>query len=166
VTWDRPRHRSPILRLWSRALSDTFAGIAPPGVPLFVLVQLAGTLFAVAAAAKGRQVKNGPRIVFRIVRERDRRTDLTGRSACAESSGNLLAGSCSDAFRECRDELLEFRLLDHRNRLAWFDPLDHALLDLRPNLALSSHEQRKNLDLATDCDALSIENLVVGEESD
>jgi glycerol uptake facilitator-like aquaporin len=32
----------------ARALSDTFAGIAPPGVPLFVLAQLAGMCVAVA----------------------------------------------------------------------------------------------------------------------
>jgi glycerol uptake facilitator-like aquaporin len=34
----------------ARSLSDTFAGIAPSGVPAFVLAQLAGTLAAVALA--------------------------------------------------------------------------------------------------------------------
>ncbi len=34
----------------ARALSDTFAGIAPAGVPAFILAQLAGMLVAVAAA--------------------------------------------------------------------------------------------------------------------
>ncbi len=34
----------------ARALSDTFAGIAPAGVPAFVLAQLTGMLVAVAAA--------------------------------------------------------------------------------------------------------------------
>jgi glycerol uptake facilitator-like aquaporin len=35
----------------ARSLSDTFAGIAPASVPIFILCQLAGTLIAVAAAA-------------------------------------------------------------------------------------------------------------------
>jgi len=34
----------------ARAMSDTFAGIAPAGVPAFVMAQLAGMLVAVAAA--------------------------------------------------------------------------------------------------------------------
>ena len=34
----------------ARALSDTFAGIAPAGVPAFILAQLIGALLAVAAA--------------------------------------------------------------------------------------------------------------------
>jgi len=36
----------------ARALSDTFAGIAPSGVPGFIAAQLMGTLAAVAAARK------------------------------------------------------------------------------------------------------------------
>ena len=35
----------------ARALSDTFAGIAPGGVPAFIAAQLAGALAAVALAA-------------------------------------------------------------------------------------------------------------------
>jgi glycerol uptake facilitator-like aquaporin len=35
----------------ARALSDTFAGIAPAGVPAFIAAQLAGTLVAVAIGA-------------------------------------------------------------------------------------------------------------------
>jgi hypothetical protein len=35
----------------ARSLSDTFAGIAPTGVPAFVLAQLVGVLAAVAVRA-------------------------------------------------------------------------------------------------------------------
>jgi len=48
----------------ARAMSDTFAGIAPAGVAAFVAAQLAGALLAVAAAGwltrRGEQAGSPP----------------------------------------------------------------------------------------------------------
>jgi hypothetical protein len=45
---------------------------------------------------------------------------------------------------ENRHERFKRRLLDQRQRIGWRDPLNHALLELGPELALSCHEQGKD----------------------
>jgi len=67
---------------------------------------------------------------------------------------------------ESRHKRFKRRLLDHRQRVGWRDPLNHALLELGPELALSCHEQGKDLDLASDANAISIEELLVGEKAE
>ena len=64
----------------------------------------------------------------------------------AHSIGNRFARGCGDPLCEHRHELFEFRALDQRNRLAWLDPLNQPLFELRPVFALSFDQQREDLD--------------------
>jgi hypothetical protein len=80
--------------------------------------------------------------------------------------GNRFARSGGDPLCERRHELFKFRLFYHRNRLVWLNPLDQSLFEFRPVFALSFHEQRKDLDLAVELDAVLVKQLLVIEEAD
>jgi hypothetical protein len=91
---------------------------------------------------------------------------ITDDGVDARSGWNCFARGGGDPLGERRYNLFEFRLLDQRNRPARLNPLDQPLFELRPSLALSFNEQRKDFDLATHLDAVLVKQLVILEEPD
>jgi hypothetical protein len=86
-----------------------------------------------------------------------------GRAVALSREGPTRRGR--DSLGERRDKFPEFRLLDQRDRLAWFDPLNRPLFELGPDLALSRDQQGKDSHFANRPDSRLVEKLVVGEES-